>query len=171
MRPVTARFSARDEVIVWLWRRLPFSGPVKGAIAWLANARYAVGVAAIIPDGDGRVMMVRHTYRRAAREWGLPGGWAKGRERLEHALTRELREETGLEIVVERLVAVHSGFAVPRMTVFYLAHIAGGAFQPSAEVSTYEYRYPGEMTNGLGGEMEAVIQALGRASAREDRRN
>ncbi len=93
------------------------------------------------------------------------------RERLEQALTRELREETGLEIVVERVVAVHSGFVVPRMTVFYLARIAGGTFQPSAEVSTYEFRFPREMSGWLDGEREAAMQALGPTTARDDHRD
>jgi ADP-ribose pyrophosphatase YjhB (NUDIX family) len=161
--------SPRDEAIIWLWRHLPFSGPIKGAIAWLANVRYAVGVAAIIFDAGGRVLLVRHTYRGAVREWGLPGGWVKGRESLERALTRELREETGLEIVVEQLVTVQSGYSVPRMTVFYRARITGGTFHPSAEVSEYEYRSPSEMGRVLGGEKQAVEEALALGSARGDK--
>ncbi len=155
-----ARASLRGEAVVWLWRHLPFSGIVKAAIAWLANVRYAVGVAAIIPDAAGRVLVVRHTYRSPTREWGLPGGWAKGRESLERALARELLEETGLEIVVERPVAVQSGYALPRMTVFFLARVAGGTFRASAEVSDYEYRLPGEAMGVLGGERQAIEQAL-----------
>jgi ADP-ribose pyrophosphatase YjhB (NUDIX family) len=152
----------RGEVIVWLWRHLPFSAPVKAAIAWLANIRFAVGVAAIIPDANGKVLLVKHTYRSPSHQWGLPGGWARGRERLEQALVRELREETGLDIVVERLVAVHSGYALPRMTVYYRARVAGGTFSPSAEVSACQYRSPDELFGMLGGERQAIAQALGR---------
>ena len=160
--------SPRDEAVIWLWRHLPFSGPIKGAIAWLANVRYAVGVAAVIFDGEGKVLLVRHTYRGAAWEWGLPGGWVKGRESLERALTRELREETGLEIVVEQLVTVQSGYSVPRMTVFYHARIAGGTFRPSAEVSDFEYRSPVELGRVLSGEQQAVLEAIELRSDRRD---
>jgi 8-oxo-dGTP diphosphatase len=152
--------SARERLIVWLWQRLPLAGPAKAVVAWLVNLRFAVGVAAVVLDAQGRVLVLRHTYRRSGAEWGLPGGWARGRESLERALVRELREETGFKLAVDRLVTVHSGFAVPRMTVVYRARIIGGSFRPSAEVSAYEFRPPGTLGDLLGGERLAIEQAL-----------
>jgi 8-oxo-dGTP pyrophosphatase MutT (NUDIX family) len=157
------RATLGERLTLWLWRHVPVSGSTKLIVAWLANVRYAVGVAAIIPDGDGRVFVAKHTYRGRGHEWGLPGGWVKGRERLEAALARELREETGLEIVVGRLVSVQSGYALPRLTVYFLARISGGTFRPSAEVSDYEYRLPGELTGLLGAERHAIEHALASA--------
>jgi 8-oxo-dGTP diphosphatase len=154
------RFARRERAIVWIWRHLPFNGNTKVIIAWLANLRYAVGVAAVILDDDGNIMIQRHTYRRETFEWGLPGGWAHGRESLERALIREVFEETGFTIMVGKPVAVHSGFAVPRLTVFYLARISGGVFRPSAEVSEFAFRSPDDLGQLLPGEQLAVREAL-----------
>ena len=49
----------------WLyrpWRRLPSS--LQWAILWHSNAHFAAGVLALITDGQGRVLLLRHDYRR-----------------------------------------------------------------------------------------------------------
>ena len=152
--------SRRGRLILWLWKRLPFKSRTKLLIAWFFNLRYAVGVAAVIPNEAGEVLVLKHTYRRADYEWGLPGGWAKGRESMERAIAREIREETGFAIAIDRLVAVHSGFALPRMTVIFLAHIVGGTFRPSDEVSDYRFAPPNALGQILPAERMAVRQAL-----------
>lgn len=53
-------------------------------------------VGAVIHDDRGRVLMIRtHKWSHL---WGIPGGKIKTGESAEHALRRELREETALEV-------------------------------------------------------------------------
>lgn len=63
------------------------------------------GVSAVVFDDDGRVLLQQRTDNGA---WGLPGGAVEFGESVLEALHREVREETGLTIAVERLVGVYS---------------------------------------------------------------
>ena len=56
---------------------------------------------------DGEVLFVN---MRSTGKLFLPGGGSEVSERLEEALHREVREETGLEIEVERFVAFKEDF-------------------------------------------------------------
>jgi 8-oxo-dGTP diphosphatase len=64
-----------------------------------------MGAAAVITDESGRVLLVKHTYGRL--NWELPGGGAEAHESAAETAVREVREETGLHVVVERLAGVY----------------------------------------------------------------
>jgi ADP-ribose pyrophosphatase YjhB (NUDIX family) len=121
-------------VLLWLWKNLPMPRLVRWIVLWLVNTKYLVGVTGIVFDDAGRVLLVRHTYRKRY-PWGLPGGWVTGRERLEVALARELSEETGLEITVGEVYHVQSGYPRPQVDVFYLCRYHGGEFVPNPEIA------------------------------------
>jgi 8-oxo-dGTP pyrophosphatase MutT (NUDIX family) len=65
----------------------------------------SIGAAAVITDEGGRVLLVKHTYGRL--NWELPGGGAEANESAAETAVREVREETGLHVVVERLAGVY----------------------------------------------------------------
>lgn len=66
-----------------------------------------LSVSAVVrPDGDPeRVLLVRRSDNA---HWGLPGGYVERGESVAEATRREVREETGYEIEVGRLVGVYS---------------------------------------------------------------
>jgi ADP-ribose pyrophosphatase YjhB (NUDIX family) len=62
------------------------------------------GVSAVVLR-DGQVLLQRRDDNRL---WGIPGGSVEFGETVLMALTREVREETGLEVAPERLIGVYS---------------------------------------------------------------
>ena len=62
-------------------------------------------VAAIIRNAEGHVLLQRRSDNGL---WGLPGGSVEIGESVTTALVREVQEETGLVVEVERLVGVYS---------------------------------------------------------------
>jgi ADP-ribose pyrophosphatase YjhB (NUDIX family) len=56
--------------------------------------------------GRGSALLLMQRSDNGA--WGLPGGYVEIGESVTHAALREVREETGVEIALERLVGVYS---------------------------------------------------------------
>ncbi len=79
---------------------------------------------------QGSVLLIRRRNPPFAGCYALPGGFVDYGERVEAAVAREVQEETGLAVAVDRLVGVYSApDRDPRghtVSVAYLVHRVGG---------------------------------------------
>lgn len=62
-------------------------------------------VSALIYDNNENILIVKNIKGNSF-YWGLPGGAVEGNETLEQAVIREVKEETGFNIAVDRLHSV-----------------------------------------------------------------
>jgi len=64
-----------------------------------------LSAAAFIQRADNRVLLVQHAY--GPHNWELPGGVREAHESVAECVVREVREETGLTVVAERLAGLY----------------------------------------------------------------
>src|SRR5439155_25977467 len=76
-----------------VYRRLPRRARL--VITHASAPTFTVGAICVIERADGRVLLVRHSYRK---RWGLPGGLLKRGEEVADGARREAMEEVGLDI-------------------------------------------------------------------------
>lgn len=100
-----------------------------------------VGVAAVVLDGDNRILLGRRTgtYRGL---WCIPCGYVEYGEDVYDAVVREFKEETNLDIEVERVFSVRSNFHDPErhsVGIWFLARIVGGELRPSSELDVVAF--------------------------------
>lgn len=136
------------------------------------------GVAAVIRDAQGHILLHR---RRVGGGWAPPSGSLEPGEDVHAGLLRELSEETGLTVDVERLVGVYSdpacqivhypdGRAIQFVTCLFACRLRGGVLQGSEEGTAWAWfspsSLPGDLTpyaqawlrDALSGEQQVVVR-------------
>jgi ADP-ribose pyrophosphatase YjhB (NUDIX family) len=109
--------------------------------------RLAVGCSAGILDPAGnKILLVR---RADNKRWAVPGGYMEPGESAAEAAAREVREETGLQVRVGRLIAVYSnpnilleypdGNRYQIVALYFAAEPIGGELHPSSETTEVGY--------------------------------
>ena len=97
---------------------------------------FSIGVFAIIFDEEGRVLLC---HRNDYDLWNLPGGGLEADETPSDAVTREVLEETGLEVDVDRLTGVYTKVGKNEMVFSFLCHITGGHLKTTNEADKVEF--------------------------------
>src|SRR5947209_6476105 len=72
----------------------------------------------VIERADGRVLLIRHLYRK---RWGVPGGLLQRSESAADAARREVREEVGIDIELIGEAAVNVDAEPRRIDIVFRA--------------------------------------------------
>jgi 8-oxo-dGTP diphosphatase len=98
---------------------------------------WTLGAFAIIFNEQKHVLLC---HRRDMDAWNLPGGGVEQGELPTEAVLREVKEETGLEVAIERLLGVYGKADKPNEMVFsFLCRVTGGEFVLTDESDDTRY--------------------------------
>jgi 8-oxo-dGTP diphosphatase len=103
------------------------------------SMRPRVGVFATVLDAAGHVLL---GHRTDCDFWGQPGGGWESGETPWDGVIREVREETGLHVAVERLAGVYSWPAIDELIFSFVCRVTGGALAISDETSAVRFFAP-----------------------------
>jgi ADP-ribose pyrophosphatase YjhB (NUDIX family) len=100
-----------------------------------------VGVGALIVK-NGKLLLIKRAAKPGQGRWSIPGGLVELGERVQDAVVREVKEECGLDIEVERLVDVFDSITRDEkgriqyqfVVVNFLAEIRGGTLKNADDV-------------------------------------
>ena len=109
-----------------------------------------LGVCAGLFDGQGRVMLVRHSYSPG---WRFPGGGAEFGETVQAALSRELREEVGVTLdeppVLKGLFHNPEWTAGDHVAYFEAGGWSSSGWAPSLEIEACETFDPHDLPDDV----------------------
>jgi 8-oxo-dGTP diphosphatase len=103
-----------------------------------------VAVGAVIEDGRGRILLVKHKPERGGfwqGKWICPGGELELGEEIGAGIKREVKEETNLEIDLvkpltpfDRIVKSAEGVSLHVVYIDYIANLVGGELEVASDV-------------------------------------
>lgn len=97
--------------------------------------------AGAIVEHDGRILVVRHQRAGHYDFWVAPGGGVQGRESLQDAAVREVREETGLVVEAGEMLYIEELLQpdIRHCKFWFAGRLTGGALDATNPLATSEY--------------------------------
>lgn len=120
----------------------------------------AVGVAVVVLDGP-TILLGRRSRGPYGGKWCIPCGYVEWDEDIRDAARREMAEETGLDIELGGVVAVHSNFhdrSKQTVGVWFGGRVVGGTLQPGDDIDELGY-FPLAQPPALAFPTDAVVIA------------
>ena len=83
-----------------------------------------VVIALVLIPAEESVLLVKQTS--GCHYWSLPGGKVERGESLEQAAIREVKEETGLDVRLKRVVGLYSKLSEGALAITFEGEVTGG---------------------------------------------
>ena len=94
---------------------------------------------------DGKILLVHESNEK----WSLPGGWCDVNVSVGENTVKEVKEEAGLDVVPEKIVAVQDRakhnlplYAYGVCKIFVQCTLIGGEFEENSETTGFDWFSP-----------------------------
>jgi 8-oxo-dGTP diphosphatase len=94
------------------------------------DPKVAVGV---VVEKDGMIVLGRRNHEPQIGRWCFPSGYIDAGEAPEDAAIREVEEETGLIVQIDRLLGVYSSPGERTLFIAYAGSVTGGELEAGEE--------------------------------------
>ena len=136
-------------------------------IGWrrFAQPWITVGALGAVFNAQGELLLVEHVFHPIS-PWGLPGGWMNRGEDPAETVARELWEETGLRVRVDRPLLIRRAPELRNhLDMAFLCEAAPGTIKLSGELLDYRWVDPASPPPLMSFHRQVVIAALSARSA------
>jgi ADP-ribose pyrophosphatase YjhB (NUDIX family) len=138
-----------------IWGRTPYFLRVR--IIRATQPKFTVSVAAIIVNEKNEVLLLDHVLRPFF-NWGIPGGFINAGEQPETAISREIREETGLELESVKMIRIRT--TNRHVEILFRAGAVGAAAVKSREINRLGWFRVGEMPEQMSRTQKHLIEQV-----------
>ena len=102
-----------------------------------ADPKLAVGV--LVEDDRGRLLYTQRNHDPAMGAWAWPSGFVDRAEELRAAAIREVCEETGIQVAIDRLIDAYSRDGDPLVFIAFAGRAVGGELRPGDEATDVRF--------------------------------
>lgn len=145
------------QYLAQIWRLLNLPKAVQLFIMRFVNDEFLVGVTGVILNKKNEILLLKHTYRQTP--WSLPGGYLQKGEHPMEGVEREILEETGFIVKIEKIIRTSHDKFNPRLDISCYGYFVRGKFIPSAEVTEYGF-FTFENLPNIGKRQKKLIEKV-----------
>ncbi|HEX6777362.1 MAG TPA: NUDIX domain-containing protein, partial [Ktedonobacterales bacterium] len=92
--------------------------------------------------------------------WGLPGGFVNGSEQPDKGLSRELREELGVDAQIGPVLSAETSPTAHQLTLYYRVTLLGSPREDGIEIDGLRFAAPEEVSSLLGDDAFICLRCM-----------
>jgi len=123
-----------------------------------------VNVDALILNKKKQILLLKRNHYPYEGYWVLPGGGVEGREKIERAILREVREETGLPAKIRRIIGIYSGGKrdprYPSLSIAYYLTTKSSKAEANQEAKELQWFNLNKLPKKIGFDHKKMIHDL-----------
>ncbi|MFL2763975.1 MAG: NUDIX hydrolase [Dehalococcoidia bacterium] len=95
-------------------------------------------VVVVLVEHNNKLVLIKRSFEPAMGRWCFPSGYVNKGEKVEKAAIREVKEETGLDIIIKEFIGLYSSDDNPVIIAAFSAKSIGGKLYSGFETDAVD---------------------------------